>query len=91
MIYPFITYAIEIWGKSWNTQLKRIKGIMNKRVKLIYINCSSKKAGYVNLNLFQFDEVYNSLVLIRLYKYINRKDNNFFKEQSRMDSITHLM
>ena len=62
---------------------------MNKCVKLISINCSSKKADYVNLNLFQFDEVYNSFVLIRLYKYINRNDNNFFKEKSRTDSITH--
>ena len=54
MIYPFIIYAFEVWGKSCNTTNL---AIMNKCVKLISVNCSSKKADYVNLNLFQFDEI----------------------------------
>ena len=89
MVYPFITYALEVWGKSCKTQIKRVKNVMNKCVKLLSINNSSNNADYLKLNLLQFDEVYKFFVLNRLFKYINNINNNFFKEKARIDSITH--
>ena len=89
MVYPFITYAHEVWGKSCITQIKRVKNIMNKCVKLLSINNSSYNADYLKLNLLQFDEVYKFFVLNRLFKYINGRCNNFFKEKTRIDSIAH--
>ena len=89
MVYPFITYALEVWGKSWITQIKRVENIMNKCVKLLSTNNSSNKADYLKLNLLQYDEVHKFFVLNRLFKYINGRCNNVFKEKTRIDSIAH--
>ena len=58
IVYPFITYVLEVWRKSCKTLIKRVKNVMDKCAKLLSINKSSNKADYLNLSLFQFDEVY---------------------------------
>ena len=88
MVCPFIIYVLEVWGKSCITQIKRVKN-MNKCVKLLSSNNSHNKADYLELNLLQFDEVYKFSVLNRLFKYINGRCNNVFKEKTRIDSIAH--
>ena len=47
------------------------------------------KADYLKLNLLQFDEVHKFFVLNRLFKYINDRCNNAFKEKTKIDSIAH--
>ena len=89
MVYLFITFALEVWEKSYKTQIKRVKIVMDKCVKILSINNSSSKTDYLKLNLFQFDEVYKFLVLNRLFKYMNNRNNKFFKEKARIYSIAH--
>ena len=89
MVYSFITYARKVLAKSCKTQIKRAESVLDKCVKQLSINNSSKKSDYLNLNLFQLDEVYKFFVLYRRFMYMTNINNNFFKEKARIDSIMH--
>ena len=62
---------------------------MSKCVKLLSTNNLSNKDDYLKLYLLQFDEVNKFSVLNCLFKDINGRCNNVFKEKTRIDSIAH--
>ena len=49
LIIPHIIYGIEVWGGSNKSQLKRLINILNKCLKILTCNDSSRKRKYISL------------------------------------------
>ena len=67
LVYPHLTYGVEVWGNSTKSKLIRINKLQYKCIKLI--------GNYRNMNHFLsnkllcFDDVYKYFTLIRFNKY----------------------
>ena len=77
LVYPRLTYGVEVWGNSTKSKLIRINKLQYKCVKLI--------GNYSNMNNFLsnkilcFDDVYKYFTLIRFYKYFVLEHDYQFK------------
>ena len=66
LVYPHLTYGVEVWGNSSKSKLIRINKLQNECIKLIdnyrYMN------NFLSNKLLCFDDVYKYFTLIRFYK-----------------------
>lgn len=77
IIYPHLTYGVEIWGSSARTQLRRLRSLQNRSIKFLR-TADSQTIGsvFVNNHLFTLEEIHKLFTLLRFFKYL--QDPYFF-------------
>ena len=87
LVYPHLSYGVEVWGNFSKSKLIRINKLQYKCIKLI--------GNYRNMNHFLsnkllcFDDVYKYYTLIRFYKYFVLEHEYHFKNKFLQYSISH--
>lgn len=85
-IHPYLTYGIELWGKSVNVYLLSILKLQKKAVRIIKsVSRYSESAQlFHDLKILTVYKIYQLQILIFLYKYTNGMVpaifSNFFEE-----------
>ena len=80
-IHPYLLYGTTLWGNTYVTQLKRLKSLQNKAVKIfaggLYLDDSA--ACYKQLNILKIGDLYTLKVGKLMHKfYWNKLSNRFF-------------
>jgi hypothetical protein len=70
LVYPFLTYAVEVWGAAGKTGLSRLKGLQDRCVRLL---SGGQTNGVLNLyssqRLLPLSDVHRLFVLVKFYQY----------------------
>ena len=61
LVYPHLTYAVEVWGNSNATQIKRLTSIKNKLIKKINVD-NQLDGNFRKYNLMKFNDIYEFFV-----------------------------
>lgn len=75
MLYPYVSYCLEIWGCSYLSKLVRVKNLHRETLQVIV-----ERGRNVN-NILSFDQLYEYLVLIKLCKYFVLGENVVFQSR----------
>ena len=89
IIYPHISRDIETWGNSSSTDLRRLRSLMDKCIKIISGTNTINDNSYKSLNLLKFDDVYSYFCLVRFYKYYRLEYSEYFEERANSLEIQH--
>ena len=89
LIYPHITRDIEIWGNSSSNDIRRLRALVDKCIKLIKGPNNQTENTNFTLKLMKFDEIYTYFCLIRFYKYVKMKMSNVFEARASSLVIQH--
>ena len=84
-VYPYLQYAVLIWGCTVKEYLKQIQVMQNKIVKILIIFKPNKLKANISL-------LYNHFKLLKLVKIHNFKDTKFMykmKERSLPNIFTN--
>ena len=75
MVHPHVSYCLEIWGSSFPSKLVRVKNLHKKSLQVI------DERGRNTLNILSFDQLYEYLVLIKLFKYFVLGESVIFQSR----------
>ena len=69
IVYPHAIYAMEVWGSSSQTQVKRLRRLIDKCLKII---CEASRNGIpVDTMFLSFDQLYKNISV--LFEFSNTK------------------
>jgi len=88
LIYPFVTYGIEIWGHSPSAQLKRLSNKIDKSVKLLG-NDRVLSVSYQKRNTLPLAKICQVFTLIRVFKYYHLHHSGHFHELFGCQEVSH--
>ena len=87
LVYPHVIYAIEVWGSSSQTQLNRLRRLLDKCLKII---CeATRNDNRVDIRFLNFDQIYKYFCLIRIFKYYTMNLGPYFKDKFEVSSTEH--
>lgn len=89
IIYPYITRDIETWGDSSSTDLRRLRTLMDKCMKILSGTNNINDNSYKSLKLLKFDDVFSYFCLVRFYKYYRLEYSEYFEERANSLVIQH--
>ena len=89
LIYPHITRDIEIWGNSSSNDIRRLRALVDKCIKLIKGPNNQTENTNFTLKLMKFDEIYTYFCLIRFYKYYKMELSDVFVARASALEIQH--
>ena len=79
IVYPHVIYAIKVWGSSSQTQLNRLRRLLDKCLK---IYCRPSHNGLKGDGKFlKFDQIYNYFLFIRTFNYYTMTLRPYFREK----------
>ena len=81
LVYPHVIYAIEVWGKSSKTALKRLSNKLKKAHELLPMSESPK--------LMNLDQIYSLFCLIKFFKYHQMKESSYFHIKFNNSQVSH--
>ena len=81
LAYPHITYAIEVWGKSSKTAIKRLTNKLSRVQKLMPMNESNR--------LLKYEQIYSLFCLVKFHKYYIMEENIYFQDKFRKLQASH--
>ena len=91
MIHPYLLYGITICGNTFETDLKRLKSLQNKAVKVIgrgqYLD--DLTAYYKQLNIWKIEDPYTLEVAKVMHKFSRYKLPNIFSSFFRLINAIH--
>ena len=79
LVYPHLTYGVEVWGDGSKTALTRLRGLVGGCVKLM---------ANVEGDAFEH-QVYNYFMLVRTYKYVKLNLSEHFQTQYNQLTVAH--
>ena len=79
IIYPFVTYGIEIWGHSTSAQMKRLSNKIDESVK-VQGNERVLSLNFKNLNTLPPAKNCQLFTLVRVFKYYSLNHSGHFYE-----------
>jgi len=88
LVYPHVTYGVEVWGSSSKTGLTRLRSLLVGCVGLV----GGDGAGgdvFGRLGLLSYDQVYRYFTLIRLYKYVKLDFSDYFSSKFLNCAVNH--
>ena len=87
LIYPYLTYCQLIWGKASCTHLKRITVLQKRAIRVICgVNFLAHTEPLFNkTKIIRFQELYNYLTIIFIYKLKNNLLPLSFRRQIRIE------
>ena len=72
MIYPYLTYCIEVWGNSGKTYLMSLFKLQKKVLRIM--TCSGYYAEsdplFKKLNILKLTQIYTTSVAVLMFKYV---------------------
>ena len=88
LIYPYLTYGIEVWGEGSKTQLKRLNSLVGRCVHLVVHGGNRENVSNLN-SLLTIDDIHKYYVLIKMFKYNRIYLSNHFSFQYNLASVSH--
>ena len=88
LIYPFLTYGIEIWGHSSVTQLNRLDSKLNKSVTVIGKE-PTRRENYIKPNTIPLRNECQYFTLIRVFKYYRLKHSLHYYRLFGTQEVRH--
>ena len=81
LVYPYLTYAIEIWGNASDNQINRVISLQ-KRIVRIICNKNKRQEDFAfpeseplfrRLKIMEFKKIFQFKVLIFVYKCLTKQ------------------
>ena len=90
-VYPYFSYCIHVWGKSYKTYVERIVKIQKKIVRMI---CNAKYLDhtdplFLECKLLKVKSIYEYAISIFMYKIQNDLSPKFMREHFSINSDIH--
>ena len=82
LVYPHITYSIEVWGKSSKTAIKRLSNKLLTVQRLL-------PAGESNVNLLKYDRIHSLFCLSKFHKYYIMGESPYFYDRFTRLKVLH--
>ena len=86
LVYPFLIYGVEIWGKSSQVALNRLSRLVRTAQKRTRIHNNLTQRTKKHLSV---DQIHKYFSLLRCYKYYKLKSNIYFYEKFSSSHPTH--
>ena len=80
-IYSYVIYRIEVSVNYSKTHFNRLKNFLNRSVKLHGYSGSADIEDYKNLEIIQFNQIYERFVFCRLFNYLCVGNNRYLYER----------
>ena len=83
LIYPYLNYAVVVWGKAYPSNLNKINCALFKRnafdkINMFFANCrKSSQVFYKLLDILKFDNIVKLSTCILAHKIFNKSSNIF--------------
>ena len=91
LIYPYITYCIEVWGAACRTVLQPLRICQNKAIRSV--NSSGYRASsgpiFKELQLLKIKDVFTRAVGIYMYKIMYNQKAQFILNDINEQQISH--
>ena len=78
LVYPYVTYGIEVWGASSKTQLARLSRLLDRCVRLMGAGVVDGVDPYGQLGLMSLNKIYTYFTLVRFFKYVRFNSAPYF-------------
>lgn len=78
LLYPYLTYCIELWGKSSKVMNGKLERVQVRCVGAMVSDSSVDGNTFRKLNLFTLSQIYHFCILCRFYRYYRLKTCNYF-------------
>ena len=78
LVYPHLTYGIEIFGFSSKTQMSKLDSLLNRCVKLLCGGSSPQYVHYKLLNLLSLRDIARFFCLMRFFRYYVLETSSYF-------------
>ena len=76
LVYPHLTYGVEVWGGSSTSTLSRVKSLQSKCVGMLSGPNSYIGDTYKQNTLMTFSNIHKYFTLIKFHKYIRNNNNS---------------
>ena len=72
MIYPYLTYCIEVWGNSGQIHLDSLFKLQKKILRLVLCTNYHAKSGplFKKLNILKLNQIYILSIALLMFKYV---------------------
>ena len=89
LVYPHLIYAVEVWGNSNITKLRRLQSIQNRLLGKIYHNCPVTN-DHVHYNFMKCVDIYKFFCLVKFYKFVKMEHNTKFVDLASQNTANHV-
>ena len=86
LVYPFLIYGVEIWGKSSQTALNRLSRLVQTAQKRTRIQNGLTQHAK---NYLSVDQIHRYYSLVRIYKYYKLRSSVYFYDKFSSIHPTH--
>ena len=88
LVYPYLTYGVEIWGSGSRTQMTRLEGLVLGCVNMM-CEVDTGADVFKQLNLLDPPSIYKYFVLLKTFNYIRHKASEYFSSLYHSANIPH--
>ena len=85
IIYPYLTYGINAWGKSSISNVNIIKRAQKRVVKMI----SDNHGNMSELKILKYENIYNYFASLKMYRILNCNTHLYFNNLLTNNLINH--
>lgn len=78
LLYSHLTYAITVWGFTFDSYLKRIISGQRRAVSLLKTNSESTESTFKQLFLFNFNSVLKYFTIVKIHRSLNNPCQHYF-------------
>ena len=79
-VYPYLSYCIHVWGKTYNTHLNDLIVLQNKAMRIIsgVPPRTNIDQFYIENNILIVEHIYSYNIGLFMYKYVNNMTPDVF-------------
>ena len=86
LIYPHLTYAIEVWGNSSKVAINRLSSKVRRAQKIV---TSGAMNNELSSKLFSVKQIHQLFCLTRFFKYYRLRSNPYFYDKFCQQHTNH--
>jgi len=86
LIYPHLTYAIEVWGNSSKVALNRLSSKIRRAQKIV---TSGDVNNEISHKLLTIKQIHKLFCLTRFFKYYRLRSNQYFYDKFCLQHTNH--
>ena len=88
LVYPYLIYAIEVWGCASGVLIRRLTSLQNRVVERIDRSLPVDRV-YFQYRLLKFSSVYKLCCLMKFYRFVKLEQNATFAFLAAQNSVHH--
>lgn len=89
LVFPYLVYCVEVWGRGCRTSYNRLCALQNKCVRLLGGPNVSIVQLYKMNNLLSMNEIHEYFMIVKFYQYYVKQRSRFFKSLILSYQVSH--